>query len=193
MVYDIRTELFAHLQRLSMDFFVTCSVSGMIQRVHNNTARMQQALVTLAGDIVKQPVTIVAAITVLAVINAWFCLFALALGAVCLVPMTYFGKKVRRASRAEVESAGQLLGALHESLSNIRVIKAYLLERNQERKFSKAASRQMSRSLRFKRQRETLSPLIELIGSFGMAASLVYVFLAGISFSTSSNSTPVLA
>ena len=51
------------------------------------------------------------------------------------------------------------------------------------RRFGKAANRQMSRSLYFQRQRELVSPLIEIIGSFGMAAALVYVYVAEIHFS----------
>jgi subfamily B ATP-binding cassette protein MsbA len=180
MLRDIRVELFSHLQGLSMDFFVRQRVSRLIQRVNNNTQTMQASLVDVAGDIVRQPITILASIVVLAYINVWFCLFALVLGALCLVPMGYLGRKVRRASLAEDESAGQLLGLLHESFSNVRVIKAYLLERLQDKRFRQAANRQMSRSLYFKRQRELVPPLIELIGSFGIAAALVYVYFARI-------------
>ena len=180
---DIRVEIFNHLQLLSMDFFVRQRVPTLMQRVHNNTARMQRAMVGLAGDVVKQPITILVAIVVLAVINIWFCLFALAIGALCLIPMLYFGKKVRQASREEVKSEGALLGVLHETLSNIRVVKAYVLEKYQSKRFRKATEHQMSRMLRFQKQQELLSPLIELIGSAGIAATFVYVHFSGTSLS----------
>ncbi len=183
MLRDLRVQLFSHLQRLSLDFFVRWRVSYLIQRVSNSTATMQTSMVTLAEDVVKQPITIVAAITVLAYINVWFSLFALVLGGICLIPITIIGRKVRRASLAEDESAGLVLGVLHESFSNVRVIKAYLLEKVQNQKFRKAADRQMSRGIQFRRRRDILSPMIEWIGSLGIAGTLLFVYFAEIPFS----------
>lgn len=183
MLRDLRVEVFNHLQILSMEFFVKQRIPQLLQRVHNNTARLQRSMVMLSGDIVKHPVTILVAIGVLASINIAFCLFALVLGALCLIPMAYFGRKVRKASHDEVKSEGALLGVLHESLSNIRVVKAYVLEPIQKRRFRQAAERQMGRALRFKRQQEMLSPFIEIMGSLGISVAFLYVHLAQIDFS----------
>jgi subfamily B ATP-binding cassette protein MsbA len=183
MLRDVRVALFAHLQRLSMEFFVHTRDSTLIQVVHDSTRSIQTSLVGLAGDVVKQPITILVAVGVLATINLWFCLFALLLGAVCLIPMSIIGRKVRSAGRDEDESAGVTLGVLHESLSNIRVIKAYVLEQLQNRKFGRAADLQMKRSMASARRREVLSPLIEWIGSLGIGAALLYVWFARIPFS----------
>lgn len=183
MLRDIRLEMFEHLQKMSLDFFVRNRVPRLIQRVNNNTSTMQGALVELAGDLIKQPITIVAAIVVLAYIDLWFLLFALVLGLGCLLPISYFGRRVRSASRAEDESAGAVLALLHESFNNVRVIKAYMLERLLGKRFDAAANRQMKKSMYFKRQRELISPLIDLIGSFGIAATLVYVYFRQIPMS----------
>ena len=176
MLRDIRIELYEHLQLMSLDFFVQRRVSKLIQRVQNNTSMIQNSLVVLIGDLVKQPVTILAAVAVLAYIDLWFSVFAVVLGMLCWIPMRYFGRKVRSASREEDRSDGAVLGLLHESFSNVRVVKAYLLELLLRRRFHKATHRQMVRSLTFKRQREAIAPLIELIGSLGIAAALIYVY-----------------
>ncbi len=183
MLHDIRVELFDHLQRLSMNFFVRERVAALIQIVNNNTQAMQASLVVLAGDIIKQPVTIVAAIVVLAYINVYFCLFGIGLAAVSLIPMVMIGRRVRQASNSEENSAGDLLGILHESFSNVRVIKAYLLERLQQNQFRLAARQQMRLSLRFQRHQELLAPLIEIIGSLAISAALLFVFFSRIEVS----------
>ena len=180
MLRDIRIELYEHLQNMSLDFFVRRRVPKLIQRVQNNTSMIQTSLVVLVGDLVKQPVTIIAAVAVLAYIDLWFSVFALILGMLCWIPMRYFGRKVRSASREEDHSDGVVLGLLHESFSNVRVIKAYLLELILRRRFHKATHRQMTRSMTFKRQREAIAPLIELIGSLGIAAALIYVYASEI-------------
>lgn len=190
MLRDLRTEVFEHMQSLSLDFYVRQRASSLIQRVHNNTSSVQGSLIELAGDIIKQPVTILSGIVVLASIDLWFCLFAVIVGIACLFPMRLFGRKVRMASKAEVKSEGALLGILHESFANVRVIKAYLLEKIQQRRFRSAAERQMSRTMYFTRQREMVSPMIEVVGSFGIAAALVYVYLARVRRPSSSPSSP---
>jgi subfamily B ATP-binding cassette protein MsbA len=176
MLRDIRVQLFAHLQRLSLDFFVRQRVGGLIQRVSHSTGAMQRLTVELADDLIKQPVTILVAVGILASINLWFCLVGAVLGAVCLLPMMYFGRQIRRATRSEQQSEGQLVGVLHESFSNIGIIKAYQLEQHQDAKFAAAANRNHTRMLRIKRAKELLSPLIEVIASLGIMAAVLYVF-----------------
>jgi subfamily B ATP-binding cassette protein MsbA len=183
MLRDIRVELFTRVQHQPLEFFVRTRHARLVQIVHNSTRSMQNAVVQVVGDVVKQPITILVAIGVLASIDPWFCLFAMALAGMCLIPMTIIGRKVRNASRDDETSADATLGVLHESFSNIRVVKAYVLEKILERKFVKAAERQMIRSMRFQRRRETLSPLIEWISSLGVAAGVLYVYFAAISFS----------
>lgn len=180
MLRDLRVELFAKVQRMPFDFFVRQPVSRLIQRVNNNTQAVKSTLVSLASDLVKQPVTVVVAIVVLAFIDLWFCFFALAVGIACLVPIGYFGRKVRKASSAEEQSEGGVLTVLHQTFANALVVKAYHLEGDQGRHFQKAADRQASRSLYFQKQRDIVSPLVEAVASLGMAAALAYVYMADI-------------
>jgi len=183
MLRDLRVEAFSSLQRLPMDFFVHTRHARLIQIVQYSTRSIQVSIVKLATDIVKQPVTIIVAIVVLGSINLLFCLYALVLGALCLIPMTIIGRKVRNAGRDEEKSADATIGVLHESLSNVRVIKAYLLEKLQIGKFRDAAQRQMNIQMRFQRRRDTLSPLVEWIGSLGTAGALLFVYFTDMPFS----------
>ena len=171
---DIRVELFNHMQGLSLDFFIRNPVGQLIQRVSNNTATMQRSLLEVAEDVVKQPITVLTALGVLVAMNPWLFLLGVVLTGLCVFPITYFGRKVRRSSQADQRSSGQLIGVLHEAFSNIRVIKAYLLEHLHETKFVHTANRQMSNSLRIIRQRETMAPMIEIIASLGIVGVLVY-------------------
>lgn len=180
---DIRLQLFAHLQRMSMDFFVRTRVASLIQHVNGDTATMRETMISLAVDVVRQPITVIAAICVIGYINPWFSLVALLLGTLCLVPVAYFGKRVREYSREERKLARLALGAMHETFTNVRVIKAYLLEGRQNARFDSVINRQIRRQLQIKRQREFLSSLIELIASLGIMAAVMYVYLTKTKFS----------
>jgi len=180
---DIRLQLFTHLQRMSMDFFVRTRVASLIQHVSGDTATMRESMVNLAVDVVRQPITLISAICVIGYINPWFSLVALLLGIICLVPIIYFGRKVRKYSREERKLARIALGALHETFTNVRVIKAYLLEPRQNAHFDGVINRQIRRQLQIKRQREFLSSLIELIASLGIMAAVLYVYVTKTKFS----------
>ncbi len=180
---DLRLQLFEHLQRMSMDFFVRTRVASLIQYVNVDTATMRDSMVELALDVVKQPVTVVAAIGVIGYINPWFSLVALLLGAICLIPITYFGRRVRRISREERTLSAQVLGAMHETFTNVRVIKAYLLEGRLNARFAEVIDRQFRRQIKIKSQRELLSALIEMIASVGIMVALLYAYLTQTRFS----------
>ena len=180
MLRYIRIELYEHLQSMSLYFFVRRRVSKLIQRVHNNTSMIQNSLVVLVGDLVKQPVTIIAAVTVLAYIDLWFSVFALILGMLCWIPMRHFGRKVRFGQPrrgSERRCAARPAARVVQQRSGGQGLppRAYL-----PRAVSSATHRQMSRSMYFKRQREAIAPLIELIGSLGIAVALIYVYASDI-------------
>ena len=88
---DIRVELFNHMQRLSLDFFIRNPVGQLIQRVSNNTATMQRSLLEVAEDVVKQPITVLTALFVLLAMNPWLFLVGAILTALCFFPIAYFG------------------------------------------------------------------------------------------------------
>ena len=182
-VRDLRMDLFTHLEGLSLDYFMKVRVPMLIQLVHTNTAMLQNSLFALVGDLVKQPVTILSGIAVLAYINPWFCVVAAIMGGLCLLPMMYFGRKARKTSRGEQLGSADLIGLLHETFSNIRVVKAYLLEETQHAKFHKATGNLVSLILRMTRQREILGPLIEVIASLGIMGALLYVHIAQVKLS----------
>ena len=180
---DIRLELFGHVQQLSMDFFVRTRVPTLIQHVYADTAMMRESMIDLAVDVVKQPITLISAICVIGYINPWFSLVALVLGAACLIPVMYFGKKVRGSSQRERKYASGVLASLHETFSNVRVVKAYLLEGRQNRRFTGVVNQQLRNQLEIKRQRELLSQLIELIASLGIMGAVIYVYVTKTKFS----------
>jgi subfamily B ATP-binding cassette protein MsbA len=180
---DLRTQVFGHVQRLSLDFFVRNKVASMTQRVSYSTANMQRLTIDLSDDLIKQPITIIIVIVILARTNMWFCLVGLILGIMCLVPMRYFGNKIRGAAKAEEESEGQLMGVVYESFSNIGVIKAYRMEEDQDRKFASAANRNRARAMRIRSYKDALSPLIEIIASLGIMVALLHAFFQRIPFS----------
>ncbi len=178
---DLRTELFAHLVSQSLEFFNKAKAGRLISRVVNDTRMAQNALTTIAGDIVKNPIAVISGVCVLVWIDWKFSLTTLVLFPICIIPVAIFGRKVRKAGRAEENEAGAMAVILQESFAGIRVIKAFAREDYQTAQFSKSSDIQCRNSMRVRKSIDIVQPLIESVSAFGVVLAIFYVYYFDIS------------
>jgi subfamily B ATP-binding cassette protein MsbA len=171
---DIRQQVFRHTLRQSMDFFNKSKTGELVQTVFNQTRMAQQALTTIAGDIVKQPIAILSALGVLFYIDWQFTLLSFAIFPLCLLPVAIVSRKVRKAGAREEEEAGQLMVVMHEAFAGVRVVKTHAREAYEAERFNAANQQIMRFIMRWRKALEMSGPLVETIASFGVAAALVW-------------------
>lgn len=176
MLRDMRRALFAHLLHQSLDFFNRAQGGRLISRVSNDVRVAQASFVTVASGIFKDPFSIVVGAAVLFSIDWKFCLVTMVLFPTCLVPVIIFGKRVRKAGKAEEEEAGAMAVILQESFAGIRVIKSFSREDFQADQFVRASEEQLKNSMRVRKSMDIVQPLIETVSAVGVALALLYVF-----------------
>ncbi len=181
---DIRTKLFRRLMGQSLDFFNKQKSGELIQTVFNQTRMAQTALTQVASDVVKQPISILAAVGVLFYIDPKFSLVALVLFPICIVPVLIVGKKVRKSAGNEEAEAGSLMVIMSEAFSGIRVVKSHAREEYELEKFHDSNDKMMRSLMRWQKALELVGPLVETVASFGIALALVYVYFADLSAGT---------
>ena len=172
---DIRTQLFGKMMNQSLDFYNKQKGGELIQTVFNQTRMAQQALTTMASDIVKQPISILSALVVLFVIDWKFTCVALVLFPLCIVPVSIVGRKVRKSGGKEEEEAGMLMVTMQEAFAGIRVVKSHGREAHELKKFTTANNKMMKLIMRWRKAMEMVGPMVESVASLGVAAALVYV------------------
>jgi subfamily B ATP-binding cassette protein MsbA len=178
---DLRTKLFRHLVSQSLDFFNRNKSGRLISRVLNDTRMAQNALTSIAGDVVKDPIAVITGVVVLVAIDWRFSLTTLVLFPICIVPVIVFGRKVRQAGRAEENEAGAMAVILQESFAGIRVIKSFAREDYQAEQFSKSSDLQCRNSMRVRKSIDIVQPLIESVSAFGVVLAMLYVYFFEIS------------
>ena len=94
---DIRGQLFSKMIRQSMDFFNKIQSGFLMSQITNNTRMMQTALSSISSDLFKQPVAIVGGISVLLYMDWKFTIVTLVLFPSCLVPLSMYGRRARKA------------------------------------------------------------------------------------------------
>ena len=173
---DIRCSLFRHLLGQSLEFFNRAKSGELVQTVFNQTRVAQSALTQMAGDIVKQPISILSALAALLAIDARFTILAFTVFPLCLLPVLIIGKKVRSAGAREEDEAGQLMVVMQEAFAGVRVVKTHAREDYEAGRFNEANLKMLRFAMRWKKAQEIVTPLVETVSSIGIVGALVYAW-----------------
>ena len=176
LLVDIRSKLFRHILAQSLDFFSKTRSGQLLSRINNDARMAQQALTSVSSDVVTQPFAILVAIGALVKIDWKFSLGSLVLFPVCLIPIIYFGRKVRQAGKDEENEAGAMMVIMQEAFAGIRVIKSLCREDNEMREFEESAATQFGNSIKVRKAIEIVGPLIESVAAVGVGMALFYVW-----------------
>ncbi len=178
---DIRTQLFDTIMSHSMDFFNKTRSGFLMSRITNDTRMMQAALSTVSSDIFKQPIAIVSGIAVLLYMDWKFTIVTLILFPTCIVPISIYSRRARKAAKFEFEDMGQMVVTMQESFAGIRVIKSFAREEMQAESFRKSNRLLFENGMRITRAMESVGPLVETIAAVGVGLALIYVYFSHLS------------
>jgi len=174
-VTDIRTKLFGHLQNLSLGFFNRSSTGDLIARITSDT----QALYTIIGSsiaaMVTAPLTILAIVGYQLTVQPTLTLVSVVVFPVCLVPISIFGRKVRKSARAVQGHNAELTTLMHESFTGNRVIKAYNLENTVTEQFKATTKKSVGQMMRVVRANEIPGQFTEFFSALGIALVFLYI------------------
>ena len=181
VVTDIRSQLFSKMVRHSMDFFNKMRSGFLMSRITNDTRAMQMALTSVSSDLFKQPIAVVGGITVLLLMDWKFTLVTLILFPTCLLPLSIYGRRARKAVHSEQQGMAEMVVTMQETFAGIRVIKSFAREAHQEKEFKRSNQMQFSQMMRMIRSMEAVGPLVETIAAIGVGMALLYVYATNLS------------
>lgn len=170
VVFDIRTEAFAHLQRLPSSFFDRNPVGRLMTRVTTDVEAIHEAftsgLVLILADLVK-----LAGIVAILLWMDW----RLALVTFAIVPsmafVTWrFGIPLRRAYRTVRLLVARLNAFLQENVSGMRIVQLFVREREAAERFGEINREHRDAQLDSVRFDSMFSAIAELVGSITLAA-----------------------
>lgn len=174
VVRDLRNEVYAHLHQLSLSWFHSRRSGALTSRLTNDIALVRGALAAGFSNMVKS-------VLLLAVCLFWifWTSWRLALLSLIVLPpslllIVWLGKKLRRRSTITQERMADLNAILQETLSGIRVVKAFSMEAFEQRKFGRAAQSYFRAFVRQRRLGAMAGPLSEYLGVVATVAVLWY-------------------
>ncbi len=173
-LFDLRSHLFRHIQKLSLSWFERHSHGNVMARVLYDVDAVQYALSAGLVDLLTNMITLVGVLGVLFYRNA-----GLAAIAVCVLPIyvanfLLFQRPIRRASAEARDQYSEVYSILSEAISGIKVIKAFAREQHEARRFVQELRASVDLSIRMARLRTLLSVTSNLLT--GLAAIAVLYF-----------------
>ena len=178
---DIRTQLFGKMLSHSMDFFNKMQSGFLMSRITNDTRMMQMALSSVSSDLFRQPIAIISGVGVLLYLDWKFTIITLLLFPVCILPISIYSRRARRATQSEQEDMGQMVVTMQETFAGIRVIKSFAREEHQDKIFRHSNKLQFDNIIRIIRATESVGPIVETIAALGVGIALLYVYFTQVS------------
>jgi subfamily B ATP-binding cassette protein MsbA len=173
-VTDLRNQVYARLIRQPMGFFQHNSTGRLNSTVINDVERARVALSEYLADLFQKGFTFLVFVTVLLVVNWKMALGCAVLLPLVILPVSNFGRKIRRSAENSQSRLGDLSQILQETVSGNRVVKAFGMEQFETQKFSQAARRLLRENMRWVRAAVITSPLMDLLGAIVIPLLLLY-------------------
>jgi len=176
VVFDIRQQLYRHLQRLSMRYFETRSTGRIMTRILYDVNAVQQTLTGNLVDIITNSTTILFVFVLIFAINWRLALVAVAVLPLYVVNFLLWSPAIRRASRDAREQFSTVSGQLNDAISGMRVIKAFTRERSESRRFVHEVREIIELNVQAGRARTWLRVLSTLLTGI---ATIVVIYIGG--------------
>ena len=173
VLYNLRTELFGHLQRLSMRFFDRNEVGRVMSRVQNDVQQLQEFIsifVTGLSDVL----TLGGVIVAMLMMNVRLGLITLVVAPLLFIVLAIWQRYARAAFvRTRTAIAGVNTG-LQENITGMRVVQSLNREQANIQRFGAANTENLDANLQATRYVAALFPSVEMLTALGL--SLVVMF-----------------
>lgn len=169
-IRDLRNELFCHIERQPLHFFQSQSSGVLIGRMVNDVGIIENAISQTFQSLISRVITLISLAAVLVLQSFWLSLIAIAILSLIVVPVSIFGKKIRKSSRSGQEAIGELVSVLTETIQGAKVVQSFNLEQYQTARFFAKNQSFVSNTLKAVRAESLLSPILAMIGASGIAA-----------------------
>ncbi len=179
MLEKIRLNIFSKFQVLPYKFLQNNPSGDLLSRAISDTELLQNNVVTVANDLVKQPITFLGAIIAVIYLTLQkpeltYILACLAIIPICIIPVRHFGIKIQKRSLEMQSKTGSLSSTISENLTAYREIRAFNHQENEKQRFASIIKIFFKSRMKVIKYYNLLNPTIEIISATGIAVAVYY-------------------
>jgi ATP-binding cassette subfamily B protein len=173
--YELRNDLFAHLQRLPQSFYLRWRTGDLMSRCVNDLTAVRLLLGPGLLNVIQTPILFVSVIVVMFVLNAKLALLVLLPYPLFILIARGFGRSMHASNLAVQAGLADLSSQLQETISGISVVKAYAMEETTRERFQVATEELYHRKLAMVKVMGAMPAVTSLLPALAMWI----VFLVG--------------
>ena len=168
-----REKMVANLLNLDMDFFNEFRTGELISRTTNDIDRIRSIVSSIIPELTRESVTIIGLLCVVVYQSPKLAFFALVVMPVAIYPISRLAKRMKKISKQSQEKTSDITSALSEIFTNIEIIKANNAQKYEHSRFVDENNKFFRLNLKSVKIEQLVSPLMETIGSIGVAAVII--------------------
>jgi ATP-binding cassette, subfamily B, bacterial len=176
VVADVRSEIYRHLQRLSLRFYENRQTGQLMSRMVNDSDLIEQLIAHAIPDVLVNVLMLVGVTAVLMSMSWQLALLSMVPIPLIVLAMRGFARYVRPAFRQRQVELGELNAALNDNLSGIREIKAFTREETEASHIWGRIVRYRDSLLRALRLMAMFHPFVEFASALG---TIVLIYFGG--------------
>ncbi len=174
IIRDIRNSLFKKLLALPVSYYSEERKGDIISKMTSDVGEIEVSVMRSVEMIFLDPITIIIYLSML-----FFMSFNLTLFVLILLPITggligIIGKNLRKTGFRGQKRLGILLSVVEETLSGIRIIKAFNAEKKLNNRFESVNNHFTNLIIKLWRRRDLANPMSEFLGSVVMVSLMLY-------------------
>jgi subfamily B ATP-binding cassette protein MsbA len=173
-VTDLRNRLYEHVLNQSFAFLRRNSTGSMMSHITTDVEKIQNAVSEMAGDLLKEGLTVLGLVAVLFIKDWRLALLSLIGMPAAFYPLVRLGRHVRSSSETSLRRWRDISEILQETISGFPVVKAFGMEGFETARFRRAASRLFHVNMRITKTTAVLPPLMEAVGGLALVGALFY-------------------
>lgn len=176
MMRDLRNAIYRHLHNLSLSYFTNERTGNLISRVTNDVNVVNGGVSASFVTLVKQPLLIIVFLAMAFTLSWKLTVLSFIVFPFVLLIIAGIGIKLHKQSGLMQEKMADITSVLQETISNVKVVKAFAMEEFENKKFQKETESYFRTILKATRIRNISSPSTELLS---VLAGAIIIWFGG--------------
>ncbi len=174
LIYDLRTEVYDHVQRQLVAFFTRAQTGALVSRLNSDVVGAQQAFTSTLSGVVGNAISLVAVIIAMMALSWQITLASLVLLPVFLVPARYFGRTLQAMTREQMQLNAEMSTQMTErfNVAGALLVKLFGRPDDEAVSFSGKAARVRDTGVRIAMANRIFFTALTLVAA--LATALVY-------------------
>ena len=174
VVRDIRNEIFGKTLILPLSYYSEERKGDIMSRMTSDVHEIEWSVMKSLEVVFRDPISIIAFLVTMVIMSPQLTLFVFVLLPLTGILIGSIGKSLRRTSAKSKDTLGRLISIIEETLSGLRIIKAFNAEKSVREKFGKTNEEYTSIMIRMYRKTDLSSPMSEFLGTCVMVVVMYF-------------------